>query len=39
MQELLKEVGAREGAQVPILFPDKPELYRVVGKPPAGEKK
>jgi hypothetical protein len=36
---LLKEVGAREGAQVPILFPDKPELYRLIGRPPAREKK
>jgi WD40 repeat protein len=39
MQELLKEVGAREGAQVPILFPDKPEMYRIVGRPSAREKK
>jgi WD40 repeat protein len=38
VQELLKEIGAREGAQVPILFPDAPEVYQLVGKAPAGTK-
>jgi WD40 repeat protein len=36
VQELLKEIGAPEGAQVPILFPDAPESYQLVGKAPAG---
>lgn len=36
VQELLKEIGAPEGAQVPTVFPEEPERYRLVGKAPAG---